>query len=144
MEIKKAKRSDFKEIAKIYSQEFSKPPYSEPWDEKTAFKKIKIFSKYCDIWKVVYEKEIIGFIVVNPNQFYPRDVAFGEEIAIKEKYQRRGVGSKLLEKIMEIYKEKGFKSFMGIANKKSKAFKLYKKLGILESKKGILIEKKLK
>lgn len=107
MEIKKAKKGDLKDIAKIYSQEFSKPPYSEPWTDKKALEKIKIFSKYCDIWKVDYEKEIIGFIVINPNHFYPGEVAFGEEIAIKEKYQGRGIGSKLLEKIMKIYRERG-------------------------------------
>ena len=70
------------------------------------------------------------------------EVAFGEEMAIKEEYQSKGIGTLILKKIFNIYRKKGFKRFLGIANVNSTAYKLYKKLGILPSKTDVLIEKR--
>jgi predicted N-acetyltransferase YhbS len=144
VEIKKANRGDFKKIAEIYSSSFSEEPYLEPWTNKKALKKIKLLSKYCEIWKALDKKEIVGFIAINPNQFYPGRVAFGEEMAVKENFRNKGIGSDILKEIFKIYSDRGFEIFNGISNKKSKAFKLYKRLEILESKDNILIERKLK
>ena len=75
---------------------------------------------------------------------HPGDVAFLEEIAITEIYQNRGIGTKVIKDLLKIYKKKGFKKLMAIANLKSKAYKLYKKIGILRSDKNIIIEKEIK
>ncbi len=143
IQLKKAKKKDFSKIAQIYSDSFSEYPYNEPWTLKKAIKKIKIFNKYCDIWKILYKEDLAGFIIVNPNQFLPGTIAFGEEIAIKKELRGNGIGKNALRKIIEIYNKKGFEIFMGIANNNSKAFKLWKKLGIKESKENILMEKQL-
>ena len=57
IQIIKSRKEDYKELAEIYKTEFSKPPYNEPWTKKKAIKKINIFSKYCDIWKIIYNKK---------------------------------------------------------------------------------------
>ena len=46
--LKPARRKNFKSIAKIYSEEFSKEPFNEKWTAVKANKKLKLFSKYCD------------------------------------------------------------------------------------------------
>jgi ribosomal protein S18 acetylase RimI-like enzyme len=74
----------------------------------------------------------------------PGEIAFGEEIAIKKDFQGKGIGTLVIKNIMEIYKKRGYKSFMLIASKKSRAIKIYKKLGIKKSKGEILMEKILK
>jgi len=54
-----------------------------------------------------------------------------------------GIGTKVFEKVFEIYKNRGYKRFMGIVDTDSRAYSLYKKLGILPSKNNTLIEKEL-
>ena len=143
IELKEARKRNFKKIAKIYSEEFSRPPYNEAWTLEKAVYKIKVFSKYCEIWEIIFEKELVGFIVVNPNQFLPGVIAFGEEIAIKKEFQNKGIGTIVLKKIFEIYKKRNFKWFMGIALTKAKALKLYRKIGFNIDKGEVVISKKL-
>ena len=143
MKIRKATKKDLKEIAEIYAEEFSKPPYNEPWNLKKARNKINIYTKYCKIWKVILGKEIVGFIIINETQWFPGKVAFAEEFAIKKDFQGKGIGTSILKKVIQMYKQKGFEKFMCFASRKSKALKLYKKLGITEGG-GVLLRKKLK
>ncbi len=138
LKLEVAKQKDFKEIAKIYCDEFSKPPYKEPWTNSTALKQLKKYSKFCDIWKLVFDKKIIGFYIMNIHRWYPKLACFGEEAAIKKEYQRKGHATFMQKQILKTYKKKGYKSFYGIVNKKGK----FKWLA-LPSKSNILIEKKL-
>lgn len=142
--LKKASEKDLKEIAEIYAEEFSKSPYKEPWTKYEALNRLNDYYTFCDIWKLIFKKEIIGFMVINTKRWYPNEVIFGEELAVKEEFQNRGFGSFILKEIFEIYKNRGFEKFIGIAYKKSKAFKLYKKLGMEESKEEVIIKKDLK
>ncbi len=143
-EIKRAKPEDFKEIAQIYSEEFSKPPYNEPWTQEKAIQKIKLFSKYCEIWIVMQDKVLVGFIVINTNWFCPGEFVFGEELAIKSEFQNQGIGTEAINFILGEYKKRGFKKLLGIENRNSRAKNLYDRLGIQESKENIIIEKELK
>ena len=122
------KTKDFKEIAKIYCNEFSKDPYNEKWTNSIALKRLKSYSKFCDMWKLVLDKEIIGFFVMNTSRWFPKLVCFGEEQAIESKYQNKGYGKYMLNKLFEIYKKKGYKYYMGIVNVKGKALKLNKSI----------------
>lgn len=142
--IRKARRKNFRKIAQIYADGFSEPPYNEPWTLKDALKKIKIYSKYCNIWEIHYKNNLVGFVIVNPNHWFPGKFAFGEDISIKKEYRKKGIATRVLKKIMEIYQRKGFEYFVGISNKESKAFKLWNKLGIKENKYDKLISRKLK
>ncbi|PJE81503.1 hypothetical protein COU58_02250 [Candidatus Pacearchaeota archaeon CG10_big_fil_rev_8_21_14_0_10_32_42] len=141
--LKKAEKKNFEKIAKIYADEFSKPPYNEPWTLEKAKYKISCFSKYCEIWEIVCEDMLVGFVVVNPNQFFPGTIAFGEEIAIKEEFQEKGIGTKVFKELFNIYKRRNFKWFTGIALTRAKALKLYKKIGFNIEKEEVLISKKL-
>src|SRR3989339_344670 len=137
----KSKKSELKVISKIYVKEFSKVPYEENWTLPKALKKMKFYYEFYDLYSIKLDEELVGFAVVNPNFMCPGEIAFGEEFAIDEKFQGKGIGTKILKEIIEIYRKKGYESFMLIASKKSNAFKLYKKIGIKESKEGVLMEK---
>jgi len=143
MDLRKTVKGDLPFIARIYQEEFSKPPYNEPWKKGDALKKMKTFFRTQDCYTIIINKEIIGFIVINPHFFCPGTVAFGEELAITEKYQARGIGTKVLKKIFEMYKKRGFKVFMGISLQGSGAYRLYSRLGITPSKVNVLLEKEL-
>ena len=144
IKLKKASKNDLKKLAEIYVEEFSKAPYNEPWTQEKALNKLEIFSKYCEIWDIKYENQLVGFIIINPNQWCPGEIAFGEEIAIKQEFQNKGIGTKAFEMIFEKYKKRGFKIFMGMENKNSKAKSLYNKIGVQESRTYTIIEKELK
>lgn len=144
IKIKKAIKKDFKEISKTYMEGFSEPPYKEKWTLKKAIKKINIFSQYCDIWKIEFKKEIIGFVIINSNQWLPGKIAFIEDIAIKKEFRKKGIASKTMNKIMKIYKDRGFEYSMAIVNKKSPAYYMWSKIGMKENKINVLINKKLK
>lgn len=142
--ITKSEKRGLPTLAEIYRLEFSKPPYNEKWTVKKARDKMDFFSKYYDSYTIKIDDEIAGFIVINPKFMCPGEVAFGEEMAIKEEYKRKGVGTYTLNKIFNIYKKKGFKVYMGIVNKNSNSFELHKKVNAKESKSDIVVIKKLK
>lgn len=144
VELKKSRRKNFRKIAQMYAEGFSEPPYNEPWTLKDSLKKIKVFSRYCDIWEIFYQRKLVGFMIVNPYHWFPGKFAFGEDISIKKEYRNKGIASNTIKQIMNIYKKRGFEYFMGLANKESKAFKLWEKLGIKENKYDRVISKKLK
>ena len=143
VKIKKAKRWNFGRISKFYMEEFSKPPFNEMWTNKKALKKIKLFSKYCDIWEIWYSEKLIGFIIINPNQWCSGEIIFREEMAIQKKFQRGGIGVEVFLKILEHYKKLGFKKYFGIVDKSSKSFGMHKKVGASQNKENILMEIKL-
>jgi len=143
IKVKKAEERDFKRIAELYKQGFSEEPYNEPWTFEKALDKIKLFESYCDIYVALLEENVVGFIIVNSNQWFPGEVVFIEEIVVERDFRKNGVAKKFIRNIEEIYKEKGYKELILISNKKSKAYEIWKKLGFSENNENILINKKL-
>ena len=143
IEIKKAQKKDFGEITEIYTEEFSKHPYNEPWTREKAIEKMKIFSKYCEIWKIISENKIAGFLVINPYQWCPGECIFGEVMAVKSELQNKGIGEKTWELIFEEYQKRGFKTFIGIQNRNSKVKNIYKRIGMKESQENFVIGRSL-
>jgi ribosomal protein S18 acetylase RimI-like enzyme len=144
IEIKKANKRDFRNIAEIYMEEFSKKPYNEPWTMKKALKKLDVFSRYCDIYKILSDRKIVGFMILNSYAYCPGEVIYGEEFGIKSEFQNKGIGTICQKKIEDIYKKKKYKIFQMAASKNASAYKLYLKMGFKRSLGGVLLEKKLK
>ena len=140
----KSEKKDLPILAEIYKTEFSKSPYNENWNVKKAKDKMKFFSENYDVYTIKTNDKIAGFVVINPRFMCPGEVAFGEEMAIKEEYKRKGAGTYALNKILDIYRKKGFKIYMGIVNKHSNSLGLHKKINAKESKSDIVVVKKLK
>lgn len=143
--IKASNKEEWLEIAKIYMEAFSKPPYNEPWTLNKAISKIKIFSKYCEIYKIINDKEkIIGFIIINPNHWFPGKFCFIEDFVIKKEFRNKQIGSEIIKEIEKIYLNKGFEYLVGLANKESRAFNFWKKLGLKENRSDKFISRRLK
>ncbi len=141
--IKKTYFWEYNQIAGIYSEAFSKE-YKECWTIKKAKNKLKLFSKYCDIYSIFYDKTIVGVMVINPNQFLPGTVVCLEEIAIKKEFRNKGIGKFCLKWIEKEYSKRGFKLIMFLSLKDSKAFGFYKKQKYKLSKNQFIYEKELK
>ena len=142
MEIKKATKKDLKEVAKIFREETLKKPYNKKWYEKEVLNIIKKFFKENDINIVIIGKKIVGFAIsyIKPN----KKSAFVEELWLKAKYQRVGIGKSLVKFLEDKYREKGIKELGLIVNQKAGALHFYNKLGYRKEYSFFQMSKKLK
>ena len=144
MKIRKAKKSDLKKISELLRIEYKKFPYNEKWSRKSALEKIKNYFKEQIIFVLEIENTIKGFVIGTINLEDDGDHGYVSEIIVSEKFQRKGYGKKLLEKIEKYFKKNKAKKIGLMSHPKSKAFKIYKKLGFKKLENFVYMTKKLK
>ncbi len=142
MKIRKATKKDFKEIAEILIKESSKKPYNEKYTLKIALKEINEFAKD-ELYIVINEKEIIGFIASNitPDN---KEKAYIKELWLRPIYQKKGIGKSLVKFIEDKYKKRGIKTIRILVKRNAGAINFYKKLKYAEYKELVFMDKKLK
>ncbi|MCW8965721.1 MAG: GNAT family N-acetyltransferase [Candidatus Pacearchaeota archaeon] len=141
VKIRKAKKEDFNEIAKILMNESSKPPYNEKYTLKISLKETNNFSKD-ELYIAEDKKNILGFIASNitPDN---KKKAYINELWLKPVSQGKGIGRLLVNFIEKLYKKKGVKTIRLVSKTNSKAFGFYKKLKYKEYKEMVFMEKKI-
>jgi aminoglycoside 6'-N-acetyltransferase I len=142
MEIRKATKKDLKDIADILRIETAKKPYNQKWNKKSSLEKIKKSFKKDDIYLSELSGIIAGFIICKKNKI--QKSIYIDELWFKQEYQRKGLGKQLMKKIEEIYKRNEFKSISLVSDKRTNAFKFYKKIGYRSHSVNVYMEKKLK
>ena len=143
MKIRKVTKKDFEYMAKLIVKEFAKPPYNDKWTKKEAIDSIKSDLSKGESYVAEEGNKIAGFIVVT-KQISGKTYLFIENLVVDENYQRRGIGKKLVEEIERRYIKKRDVVISLSVNKKSMAYKFYKKLKYKENKNNINMSKKLK
>jgi len=141
MKIRKAKKEDYEDVAKIMMVESAKKPYEEKYTLKKALKEVAEFSKG-EFYVAVDDKKMSGFIasgVVSNND----KKAYIYELWVRADRHRKGIGKALLGFIEEIYKRKRFSIIRLSTRKDAIGFNFYKKMKYRENKKLIYMEKKL-
>jgi len=126
MKIRKARKEDLGEIAKIFREESAKKPFSFKLSKVSALKDVLEFFKY-DLYVVTDEEKIIGFIashIISSD----KKKAYMDELWIRHNYQGNGVGKMLVKFIEDRYKKKGLFRIRLTTKKKAKAYGFYKKL----------------
>jgi len=141
MEIKAAKITDLKTIAEIFLIESAKEPYLQVWNEESSLEKINFFYESNDLYVVFVDEEIVGFIACELT--LDKKLVYVSECWLKEQHQHKGLGTKLMQFIEEEYKNQGMKSISLVTDKRSNAFKFYKKLGYKNHKTLMFLEKEL-
>ena len=144
LKIRKATTKDLKRIAELFSVEYSKPPYSGKWPKERALKKVQAYHKSLLVYVGVLEKEIIGFIIFRVATGDREKETYIQELVVDSKFQGKGFGKILLKYVEDYSKRKGMKEIAFLAHVKSKAFKIYKKLGWKQSKTFVYMFKKVK
>lgn len=144
MKIRKATKKDLKKISDIFRKETSKKPYLQKWTQKTALEKLKEFLKKDEIYLAVIGKEIVGLIILKISIGENGKTAFVDELWLKSGYQGKGIGTALMRYIEDTYKDKRIKSIGLISDKRSGAFRFYKKLKYKIHNQYVLMSKKLK
>lgn len=139
MIIRKAKRSDLNGASEVFKIESSKPPYKQKWTVKTAEAKLSKFLKE-EFFVAIDNKKVIGFITAALSS----EGSYIDEFWISKKYQGKGIGRKLIERVEETCKKKGSKKIMVLVTPTADAFHAYKKFGYGVREKLVYIEKELK
>ena len=139
MIIRKATPKDYKEISLIYKEEYSKSPYHEKWTEESAFQKIQEYSKNHIL---VVEKKVIGFIIFSELLWDDGPRTFIDELVITEKFQKQGIGHKLIAEVETFSKNNNKIGILLLAHEEANAIEFYNKLKFKKDK-WALFDKKL-
>jgi ribosomal-protein-alanine N-acetyltransferase len=104
--------------------------------EKDAFEKREIFPKeyFLELSKKWPEgclvaklnKEIVGYIIGEKN----KDSGLIVSVAVKKEWRKRGIGTKLIEKLLENFKKEGIKIvFLHVREENKETINFYQSLG---------------
>jgi len=126
IEIRKVQLSDLDEIYKIEQENFI-----HCWSKEFIQFNIQLPEYIRKFYVAVKENKIVGYIVC----WLSDKTAHIYNISIKKEVQNLGIGSCLLEYLLEELKKDGFKTvILEVRKSNSKAINLYKKFGFAEVK----------
>jgi len=121
--IYEAEEKDLRIISELERDLFSEEKWSYFQilrEFKNDFSKILVFKE---------KEEIIGYLIFR--EIEPEIEIL--KIGVRKEYQRKGVGTKLMQKLIEIAKEKNIsKIFLEVKASNLSAYNFYKKLGFKE------------
>ncbi len=138
LEIKKVSEGDIGRLIEIYLESYKgleEYAYTHPKDVGSYIRwLLKRDSE--GVWKAEINGDTVGFIAVDSNWFSKREhnnVGAIHEIVVLPDYRGRGIGSSLVRKALEYFKNKGLKKAeLWVGDENEGAKKLYKKLGFKE------------
>ncbi|MBS3082164.1 GNAT family N-acetyltransferase [Candidatus Pacearchaeota archaeon] len=137
--IRKIEEKDYDRIAILIIQEFSKSPYNDKWTKKEALGSIKSDLKKGQGFVALENNQVVGFILFTKEKI-DKTYIFIENLVVDEKYQKKGIGRKLVQEVENKIKE-GILTLS--VNKKSKAYNFYKKMRFKENKINVNMSKRL-
>lgn len=124
--IRKAEKGDILYIQEIEEQAFGKEAY--------PLTLMIYLYEHCGNYFLIaeVEKQIAGYIVACPEK---KDRLHIYSIAVKKHFRRKGIGEKLLKKLIKLAKKHGLKEvFLEVNVENTPAIKLYEKLGFKQTK----------
>lgn len=123
----KMEEVDIEETAKVSTEAFNFVNQGETEEESLEYIK-RVFSFDCN-YVAKEKKRVVGFIVSQSRE----DHVYIEALAVHPQYMNKGIGKLLLNKVLTIGKENGFKQFKMTADPKSIAYSWYSKIGFKET-----------
>lgn len=137
--IRQIKKSDLKNLAKIYLEVYEAFNVGERWNEKAAYKLLEYwFNQYpADLGCVAeYNNKIVGAFITGVKPWWDGNHLQGGEIFVHPDFQHKGIGTKLVKKIFKIAKDRYKVVYCGFITFKNFKHPLnwYKKMGFKENK----------
>jgi len=122
--IHEAEERDLQIISELEKDLF----FEEKWSYFQILKEFK--NEISKIWVLKEKEKIIGYLIFR--EIKPEIEVF--KIGVKKEYQRKGLGTKLMQKLIEFAKEKNIsKIFLEVKASNLSAYNFYKKLGFKET-----------
>jgi len=123
MDIREIKPEDIKRVFEI---EFSS--FNAPYDPLILNYLYEVHRK---TFLVAYENGVIGYIIGIIDRLEGHIIS----LAVDEDFRRKNMGTLLVKRLLEIFKEKGVKKVkLEVRKRNTKAQNLYKKLGFFKAK----------
>ena len=103
MKIRLVKNKDLEALAEIFMESFNGAKVGENWDKDSALRFMKYwFRIQPDMFFLAEEKnEITGGIVTNVKPWWKGNVILDTELFVKPSHQKKGIGNKLCQTLME-------------------------------------------
>ena len=104
--------------------EIEKNSYPDPWSEKMFERELQL--EFSNFFVAIEDREIAGYICL----WTVSDEGHLTNITVKEKFRRKGLGSRLMKYIIDIsYAMKIKKMFLEVRASNCPALKFYEKFG---------------
>ncbi len=125
--------NDIPHCASLYMDVYSNPPWNEPWEQSSAIKRLTFLMKIPTSigFKYVRGNQIIGFWLGYIEEGF--DEMAIKEVVVHPRFQRQGIGTKLMHHSEEIAKKRGIKRITLSTLRDSFMDKFYQELGYQES-----------
>ncbi|HAX61958.1 MAG TPA: ribosomal-protein-alanine N-acetyltransferase [Elusimicrobia bacterium] len=122
IEIRRVRIDDISAIAAI-----EKNSYPDPWSVKMFERELQL--EFSNFFAVIKDREIIGYVCF----WTVSDEAQITNITVKEKFRRKGLGSRIMKYIINFAKAIEIKKmFLEVRASNYPALKLYEKFGFQE------------
>jgi ribosomal protein S18 acetylase RimI-like enzyme len=117
----------------IYCRAYELPEDSGGWDEATAGRVIRDLLRLFPDQCFVAERDAVvpGFILCSSLAGVRATI---EEFAVAPEYQNQGVGSALLDYVLDFYRRRGLPLIELVANRHTPAHAFYRKRGFSENR----------
>lgn len=126
MKIREMKEEDLEEIAKLFANEYAKPPYDVQVPFENTLASVKFFFKR-GAGLVAEKDNVVGALIYDVQLYQKGKVASIKEFVVNANYQGQGIGKKLLQ-AYENMCDDVFLFKLG-TNRDAKAVRFYEKLG---------------
>ena len=144
MIIRRATKRDLKDIAEIFRIEGAKPPYSRKRTLKKVLGIVKDDFNSNDVYVIDIDGKTVGFLMAKRDSGIKNKIWINE-LWILKKYQGKGLGKEIMNKIEKLYKDRSINEFeLAADTRKGGAFGFYKKMGYNFDKDTVFMKKKVK
>ena len=144
--IRKMERNDIAVCAEILCSVYNNELWQCRWTKEVATEYLTDFFDMKKFVGYVLEdgKEIVGGLFAHEKVWWNNSEVFVEEMFVKPECQRKGYGSRLMEKVMSYVSEKGLAGITLSTNKYAPAPEFYRKNGFVDCEHVLFMAKELK
>ena len=124
----------------LYAAAFSTPPYREVWDPQSATSMLAglYYRDPEDCWCIDDNGIIAGIAFCTGYGTFRATI---QEFAIAPEFQRRGLGTELMDYVLTQFRDKGVQTVDLVVNIDAPALDLYKKFGFRHPDRYVLMAK---
>jgi len=138
MLIRPVRESDLQICGEIYAAAFSAPPYREAWSAGSASEMLSglLARDPESCWCVEEEGRVVGFAFCTT---FGKLRATIQEFAISPGFQRKGIGTDLMNHVLAEFKRRAIDSVELIVNRDAPAFMFYRRFGFRQPDRYVLM-----
>ena len=138
MLIRRVTQEDLAECGIVYARAFAGPPYYEDWDMEAAIEMLSgLFMRDSNsAWCVEEGGEIAGFAFCTTYGSFRATI---QEFAFAPAFQRRGLGTALMNYVMEQFRRAGIKTLDLVVRREAPAHSFYRSFGFRQPENYIIM-----